>query len=69
MQKWEYMQMKQTWDPGNLAYYWNDDKERLEKSTPVQRLDDFGEDGWELAAAYLDEENQEITYLLKRPIV
>jgi hypothetical protein len=66
MQKWEYMQVIHVRDPKTGDQYWADYKKN--KSHPIIRLGQLGEEGWELAAAYPTSRGSKVTYLLKRPI-
>jgi hypothetical protein len=65
MQKWEHMIFAQVLplEKGEPPY-WDDD--RADKRNAIERLNDLGEEGWELATAYRFTSDS-VVYILKRP--
>jgi hypothetical protein len=71
MQKWEYQRLTAAgFDPQtrNRAYRVNGtlQEDRNEPATIVDVLNGWGQQGWEVVAAYPDDDC--ISFLLKRPI-
>lgn len=63
MQKWEYTirRLYRIQDTGET--HWNDDNP-LEL---LDRLNELGEEGWELVAAYYEQDSFCYSYIFKRP--
>jgi hypothetical protein len=64
MQKWEYMIFAQSRDNQTKMTYWDDDK--TDQRGAKDRLNDLGDEGWELAAVY-PLTPTDFVYILKRP--
>ena len=66
MHKWEYRVLLQMWDDEEHVYYWHEGEERYERNV-LQRLNDAGQEGWELVTIEPGPE-QSINYFFKRPL-
>ena len=64
MQKWEHMTIGQAWDKKTEKFYWDDNRE--DQRIAIDRLNELGDEGWELAAIHSPVSRQ-VSYILKRP--
>ena len=64
MQKWEHMVIAHNWDEEAGQYYWD---EKTDQRPVPDRLNDLGEEGWQLAGIHTHGPGGSVYYFLKRP--
>lgn len=71
MQKWEYQILQLIYDDEGNDFTWKDTREETAKHKRSERLNELGQDGWELVNVQniqVAGTTRAIDYFLKRPI-